>query len=232
MFDDTDFTPAVMSSNLFFRPSNLLDLKHIKLGDRMKVNQKTKDALLLSEGYAGKAGYADDANGEGNGHAFLYVVGVGCEVKLRKANGTGSNSTQELVCVPGCVMLAKTNDGQNSQGIYNANSYLALPFGGLTTEKVAGATVYTAGDACYLDRVPSDDDFYIGQSFETHDEHSAMISGTDLTNTVPLHINLKFMDTGGDIINPPVKQGDLLTAFLHYDAVLRIEPDGSVVSSM
>jgi hypothetical protein len=55
----------------------------------------------------------------------------------------------------------------------------------------------------------------------------------DTTNTVPLHINMKFASTVERLNpNPPSKQGDLLTAFLHYDAVIRIEPDGSVVSSM
>ena len=65
-----------------------------------------------------------------------------------------------------------------------------------------------------------------------------MISGMDTTNVVPLHINLKFQTTANNAegkskyMNADIKQGDLLTAFLHYDAVLRIEPDGSVVSSM
>ena len=84
-----------------------------------------------------------------------------------------------------------------------------------------------------MDRVPFDTDYYIGQSFETHEEHEKLISGIDTTNTVPLHINMKFAPTTElTNPNPPSKQGDLLTAFLHYDAVIRIEPDGSVVSSM
>jgi hypothetical protein len=53
-----------------------------------------------------------------------------------------------------------------------------------------------------------------------------------MTSVVPLHINMKFSDTSLNG-NPhaPVKQGDLLTAFIHLDAILRIEPDGSCVSS-
>jgi hypothetical protein len=233
--DKTGVTEAVLSSNLFFRPSNLLDLKHINLGDRIKVNQVTKDADLETAGWTKNQGYDESpADGEGNGHSFLYVVGVGVEVMIRDKTADGTPK-QNVLSIPGCVVLAKTDSGQNSAGMHNANSYLATPFGGLGTPKVDGATAptYTAGNACYLDRVPSDDDFYIGQSFETHDEHERLISGTDLTNTVPLHINLKFLDTDNDgAINPPVKQGDLLTAFLHYDSVLRIEQDGSCVSSM
>ena len=85
--------------------------------------------------------------------------------------------------------------------------------------------------SCCLDQIPDDSKFYIGMSFETHDEHEAMVSGTDLTNTVPLHLNLTFK-TGSDDIQAPVRQGDLITSFIHYDCVLRVEPDGNVVSSM
>ena len=80
--------------------------------------------------------------------------------------------------------------------------------------------------------VADDSSFYIGQSFETHAEHDRIVSGSDMTSVVPLHMNMKFSDTSING-NPhaPVKQGDLLTAFIHLDAILRIEPDGSVVSS-
>ena len=53
-----------------------------------------------------------------------------------------------------------------------------------------------------------------------------------MTSVVPLHINMKFSDVAlGGNPHAPVKQGDLLTAFIHLDAILRIEPDGSCVSS-
>lgn len=85
-------------------------------------------------------------------------------------------------------------------------------------------------NSCVMDCIPDDSKFYIGMSFETHDEHSTMISGTDLTNTVPLHLNLKFATTSNNI-QERVNQGDIITSFVHYDCVLRIEPDGNVVTS-
>jgi hypothetical protein len=81
-----------------------------------------------------------------------------------------------------------------------------------------------------MDQIPDDSKFYMGMSFETHDEHESMVSGTDLTNTVPLHLNLKFSTTGG--CQERINTGDIITSFVHYDCILRIEPDGGVISSM
>lgn len=136
---------------------------------------------------------------------------------------------------------------------YRKNAYLAEEIRGFSVSRLIGGgngtdldlgylhgLVPGAGDhqhhgylgpaACYIDVIPDDKDFYIGQSFEAHEEHDSLISGTDLTNTVPLHVNMRF--DGADGKHEEIAQGDLLTAFIHYDSVLRIEPDGSVVSSM
>jgi hypothetical protein len=93
----------------------------------------------------------------------------------------------------------------------------------------AGDTGRFFWNSCVMDQVPDDSKFYIGMSFETHDEHESMVSGTDLTNTVPLHLNLKF--SGTNTVQEKVKTGDIITSFIHYDCILRIEPDGNVVSS-
>jgi hypothetical protein len=84
-------------------------------------------------------------------------------------------------------------------------------------------------NTCVMDQVPDDSKFYIGMSFETHNEHEAMVSGTDLTNTVPLHLNLKF--SGSKNIQEAVNQGDIITSFINYDCVLRLEPNGDVITS-
>ena len=80
-----------------------------------------------------------------------------------------------------------------------------------------------------MDQIPDDSKFYLGMSFETHDEHSSLISGTDLTNTVPLHLNLKF--NMSDSNQEKVSQGDIITSFIHYDCILRLEPNGDVITS-
>jgi hypothetical protein len=83
---------------------------------------------------------------------------------------------------------------------------------------------------CVMDQVPDDSKFYIGMNFETHNEHESMVSGTDRTNTVPLHLNPKF-NSGENKINEKISNGDIITSFVHYDCILRIEPDGSTISS-
>jgi hypothetical protein len=236
---------GVLSTTIYFQPSNLFDLPDMKLGDRVKItlntdvaNEKEDDALTS---YTGPDGY--DETNKGREHAYLYVVGVGLDILVRQkaqsVDGQYGYSTRR-----GCVALAKTRLGQKSSGAACENAYLPLEVRGLQhgrSNSVEDVDEYsTAADnygyfnpgACYLDVIPDDHDFYIGQSFETHEEHDSLISGTDLTNTVPLHVNLKFPASTKDMPNAPVTQGDLLTAFIHYDSVLRIEPDGSVISSM
>ena len=92
------------------------------------------------------------------------------------------------------------------------------------------ALVNVAG---YLDVLASDEDFYIGQTFETFDQHGSLISGSDLTRTTPLHLTLNFKDAvdSNKHINQPLEAGDLATSFVQYDAIMKILPDGLVISS-
>jgi hypothetical protein len=83
--------------------------------------------------------------------------------------------------------------------------------------------------SCIMDQVPDDSKFYMAMSFETHQEHESMVSGTDLTNTVPLHLNLKF--SGDNHVQEKINTGDIITSFINYDCVLRISPDGNVITS-
>ena len=87
--------------------------------------------------------------------------------------------------------------------------------------------------AGYLDVLASDEDFYIGQTFETFDQHGSLISGSDLTRTTPLHLTLNFKDAvdSNKHINQPLEAGDLATSFVQYDAIMKILPDGLVISS-
>jgi hypothetical protein len=228
-------------------------MKDLQLGDRVKVSfsgsnaaadanwasvEKAGAAGINIKGYSGNLGYQQDtANDRVNGResSFLFVVGIGLDV-LKRSKSAGNNATSfKIETIRGCVALAKSKAGYDMQNEHRTGSMMAITE---TTTENYGATAivdtwaYTDANACYLDVVADDKDFYIAQSFETHGEHDKLISGTDLTSIVPLHLNVKFaaMDTGG---NPhaPVKQGDLLTCFLHLDSVLRLEPDGSLIAS-
>lgn len=214
---------------------------------------------------AGQASGYRETNGADTGGSsdggFLFVTAVGVTIHRRQVKGV-------LETIPGCVQLSRMVDGcasdhrltlgtrsiiksaevDSSLATSNVPPTMAVdvqPAANINTlvKSVAHTAVLTQGDnslaaMCYIQKVPDDSDYFIGQSFETHEEHESMISGMDTTNVVPLHINLKFQTTANNAegkskyMNADIKQGDLLTAFLHYDAVLRIEPDGSVVSSM
>ena len=235
-----------MSDALFFKPSNLFDSKDIKIGDRIKISYAsdtaptaevafhyTADAgggFNIGKGYDEKS---TDKTKNGREGSYLFVVGVGLDV-MRKYKAVGK-SVFTYETIRGCVALAKCKDGIDGKGAFNNGSYMANTISLKTTEcglEARDTYTYGAVNSVYLDVVAEDSSFYIGQSFETHAEHDRIVSGSDMTSVVPLHINMKFSDDSVDS-NPhaPVKQGDLLTAFIHLDAILRIEPDGSCVSS-
>ena len=236
----------IMSEALFFKPSNLFDSKDIKIGDRIKISYASLTApdaeasfqyANNTGGYNEAKGYNEDSNDKtknGREGAYLFVVGVGLDV-VRKYRQAAGKTVFSYETIRGCVALAKTKEGINSKGAHNNASYMASTLSLETKELglvTADTYAYGATNAVYLDVVADDRDFYIGQSFETHAEHDRIVSGSDMTSVVPLHINIKFSDVAlGGNPHPPVKQGDLLTAFIHLDAILRVMPDGSCVSS-
>ena len=248
--DGTSTENVLMTEALYFKPSNLFDSKDIKIGDRIKISyasNTTPDTETAFNYVADKGGGYFDARGydefstdstkNGREASYLFVVGVGLDVvrKFKSALAGATHKAYSYETIRGCVALAKTKDGINSKGAHNEASYMAQTLS-LATKELGLATdttyAYGAKNSVYLDVVAEDKDFYIGQSFETHAEHDRIVSGSDMTSVVPLHINMKFSDTSvGSNPHAPVKQGDLLTAFIHLDAILRIEADGSCVSS-
>ena len=91
----------------------------------------------------------------------------------------------------------------------------------------------------WLDVVPDDSSFYVGNSFETHMESQELISGSDLTNATPLHVRLKYAShlaadasTDADNFFEDLSASDQLCSMVHIDAVLRVQPDGTVISSV
>ena len=88
----------------------------------------------------------------------------------------------------------------------------------------------------WVDIIPSDEQFYIGNSFETFMESPQLVSGSDLTNATPLHLKLKYASLT-DTNTPEqffehVSNKDVLTSFIHIDSVLRLQPDGTLISSV
>jgi hypothetical protein len=85
--------------------------------------------------------------------------------------------------------------------------------------------------AGWVDIIPSDESFYIGCSFETHPEEISLVSGSDLTNSTPLHVRLRYSESAGDFYQP-MDGSDPFTSFVHIDAVLRLTPSGELISSV
>ena len=87
-----------------------------------------------------------------------------------------------------------------------------------------------------MDIIPSDEQFYIGNSFETFMAEHSLVSGADLTNATPLHLRLRYAkmnDTSGpEQFYESISNKDVLTSFIHVDAVLRVQPDGTLISSV
>ena len=82
--------------------------------------------------------------------------------------------------------------------------------------------------------LPIDDSFFLGCNFETHPESSDLVSGSDLTNATPLHLRLEYAGTANGTANffEGRDNNDPFTSFVHIDAVLRLQEDGTVISSV
>ena len=84
--------------------------------------------------------------------------------------------------------------------------------------------------------MPQDDAFYLGCSMETHQESPGLVSGQDLTNATPLRLKLVYENFTTDLNKEQffshVNGQDPLTSFVHVDAILRLQPDGTLISSV
>jgi hypothetical protein len=88
----------------------------------------------------------------------------------------------------------------------------------------------------WVEILPDDDSFFLGCNFETHPESTGLVSGSDLTNATPLHLRLEYTTgtdaAGGSNFFQHRDGNDPFTSFVHIDAVLRLQEDGTVVSSV
>jgi hypothetical protein len=88
----------------------------------------------------------------------------------------------------------------------------------------------------WCDLIPSDENFYISNNFETFMENSELVSGSDLTNATPLHIRLIYQGSISSTANEQYFENmntqDVFTSFIHIDSVLRMQPDGTLISSV
>ena len=125
----------------------------------------------------------------------------------------------------------KNDDTANADGTAQAGVCgLAIPFVDGQRRPILSKS---AGfkQAGWVDIIPSDESFYIGCSFETHPEEVSLVSGSDLTNSTPLHVRLRYSESTGDFYQA-MDSSDPFTSFVHIDAVLRLTPSGELISSV
>jgi hypothetical protein len=110
---------------------------------------------------------------------------------------------------------------------------IGIPFVDGSGRPILSSRVATAFKG-WVEVLPDDSGFYIGCNFETFPESQDLVSGSDLSSSVPLHLRLEY-DAGVDSTTnffAMKDNSDPFTSFVALDAVLRVQPDGTVVSSV
>ena len=110
---------------------------------------------------------------------------------------------------------------------------IGIPFVDGCGRPILSSRVATAFKG-WVEVLPEDSGFFIGCNFETFPEESGLVSGSDLTNATPLHLRLEYDSAKNTTSNffEMKDNSDPFTSFVHIDAVLRLQEDGTVVSSV
>ena len=243
-WDDTDVGKALFTHTvptLSFVPDNVSDIPLVEMGMRCKMgvsadiaseattNQLTEVDIVGSTSYtnldkttlgldrffktispASATVMGTNNNNLVDGKNVMYA-GAPCNVAW--AHGVGAN--------PAVGKTARPREAVSGLGIPFVDGQRRPILSKETGFKQAG----------WVDIIPSDASFYIGCSFETHPEEVSLVSGSDLTNSTPLHVRLRYSSGAGDFYEPR-QSSDPFTSFVHIDAVLRLTPSGELISSV
>ena len=136
---------------------------------------------------------------------------------------------------PAPMSWAHTASGAAGAGTMVARQIagLGIPFVSGNGQPILSKRVGSAFKG-WVEVLPDDSGFYIGCNFETFPESQDLVSGSDLSSSVPLHLRLEY-DAGVDSTTnffAMKDNSDPFTSFVALDAVLRVQPDGTVVSSV
>jgi hypothetical protein len=229
---------------LTFRPTNARDLNVIQMGLRCKMGVSYADATTaagnepkVSEGhFTNLFGGATAAETIGNelGLDRFYSDSAAYNYKLAGDKGRNHGEDAPNVLYAGAPgQFSHGNIGRSGVNNDRLGWGIGIPFVDGKNRPVFSTddSFYAAG---WVDILPDDTDFYISANFETHHESGRLISGSDLTNATPLHVRLEY-DTanqqGATNYLEYREENDVMTNFVHMDAILRIEPDGTLISS-
>ena len=122
--------------------------------------------------------------------------------------------------------------GNNSIGARQVAG-LGIPFCDGSGRPITSNRVASAFKG-WVEVLPEDSGFFIGCNFETFPDEQNFVPGSDLTNATPLHLRLEYDSAVDGKTNffEMKDNSDPFTSFVNIDAVLRLQEDGTVVSSV
>jgi hypothetical protein len=229
---------------LTFRPDDATDLASIKMGIRCKMGVAVADAStaagnepknasgVFSNIFGGAAAADTIGHQLGLDRFYADVPAFNYRLAANKGHNRGTDAPNVLYAgspAPfshGTIGSSGVSDDTLGWGI-------GVPFVDGLNRPVFSTTDFS--QVGWLDILPDDSDFYISANFETHHESGRLISGSDLTNATPLHVVLDYDTTktqGTTNYLEYREDNDVMTNFVHFDAILRVEPDGTLISSM
>lgn len=227
---------------LSFVPSDPRDVALITLGQRCKMGL---DELPAAED-------SDDSDAKvlaPSGDNTHYLVS-----DVDDANAGLSRVFKDSHAIAGTTNYTHSNSAHDSQSLLYAGApeqifwgydNLAADqagkyIGGLGVAFVDGKNnpIFSKVDAFgkdgWVDILPTDEQFYIANSFETHGSNAPdLVSGSDLTNATPLLLRLRYQknEGQGNFFRAKAKE-DTFTSFVAIDSVCRLQPDGLLISSV
>jgi hypothetical protein len=232
--NNVEFTHTV--STLSFVPNKVEDISLVEMGMRCKMGL---GADVNTEATAN--GHVDIEGATSYSNLELTNMGLDRFFKTSPADALASDNTNHAngknvmyAGSPCNVAWAHTKglkaDGTDGGVVRDAVAGLGVPFvDGKRRPILSKETGFK--QVGWVDVVPSDSSFYIGCSFETHPEEVSLVSGSDLTNSTPLHVRLRYSSGVGDFYEKR-ENSDPFTSFVHIDAVLRLTPSGELISSV
>ena len=233
------FTHSVPT--LSFVPDNVSDIPLVEMGMRCKMGVSTDVAseattnALTEVDILGTTSYTNlqlttlglDRFFKQKSPASATVIGANNTNLVDGKNIMYAGAPCNVAWAHSKGVLANASDGTKTR---EAVSGLGIPFVDGQRRPILSKSVGFK-QAGWVDVVPSDSSFYIGCSFETHPEEVSLVSGSDLTNSTPLHVRLRYSTEVGTFFEKR-QSSDPFTSFVHIDAVLRLTPSGKLISSV
>ena len=243
-----------MVPTLSFVPDNARDIHLVQSGMRCKIGcslaEQPEDEVTangnvdIKSSRAADLGTADYTNLPAvdmgldrfflNGPANPYTVDANA-IAAKNTQYEDDSKNIMYAGAPTHVAWAHTASGAGGAGAMAARQVVGcgVPFVDGSNRPILSKRAGTAFKG-WIECLPVDESFFLGCNFETHPESSDLVSGSDLTNATPLHLRLEYAGTANGTANffEGRDNNDPFTSFVHIDAVLRLQEDGTVISSV